>query len=106
MVIDDTVLLFTGRSGTTCLDAATGDLIWRNEVLLGYDGSLVVQDSLFYVPTTSETLEAVRLDSGQELWAIKSGSYSRQVMISGSRVVLSFLNGIKAIETDGIDAVH
>lgn len=99
MAICNDLLLYTAQSGTACLDLATGELIWRNDLLRGYDGSLVVMDDMLYIPTITEALVASRLDTGQELWALKTGRYSKQISAFGSTLFLSTLGAIEAIES-------
>lgn len=72
---DDRVVLHFGRYGTFCLDASTGDLIWKHALVIddsmGPGSSAVGADGVVVIPCDGmdqQFVAGLSLATGEELW--------------------------------------
>ena len=99
------VFATTGYGELVALDAASGQIIWRQKVGNAIGGGPAVQNGVVYVADRSATGWAVRAEDGRVLWQTSGNTSSSGVMgvsvpaVQGNTVVFPFHSG----EMQGVD---
>jgi outer membrane protein assembly factor BamB len=81
--------VYAGAFGgpAVCLDADTGDLVWKRDVEVA--AGFAVGDELIYAATAKGTLVALARADGDVIWDVQlKGGILTQPVISGSTVVV------------------